>query len=307
MLHITCIFRLRSASLMGILALVVAGCVPGQPVALAPAASLPTPVVSEPVISVPQPTNPGEQIGISVRVDSVPGMAITYEWAVPEGKGEILDGQGTNAITYQSPIEPGTYSIRAKVTTANASIERSTFITVRKVETSTSSPPIIPTGSPAPTRVPMPTKVSPSGPPVCEDNARFLEQAKATKAGGYYLSVPEWADVAAHAQVHVCVYEITSGSPVKQGVWTNSNLVFPAHSITRVHGNVIVMSVIWESQETLTARAPIEFLGPDRMNDRVRGLIADDPSQFDRVVIYEHDQSSIMAGASAEFVLSTTE
>jgi len=86
---------------------------------------------------VPQPVNPGDEIGISIRVDSVGGVALTYEWVLTEGK--ILEGEGTNAITYQAPIEPGTYSIRVKVTSADAIIQRSTFINVHEAGTSVST------------------------------------------------------------------------------------------------------------------------------------------------------------------------
>ncbi len=124
----------RTFLLLAFLGMLAAGCTIGQPLATMPT-SAPTPVVSEPAISVPLPVEPGEQIGVSIRVDSVAGMDIAYEWIPSEGTGTILQGQGTNAITYQAPAEPGTYSIRAKVTTADAVIERSTFITVHEVET----------------------------------------------------------------------------------------------------------------------------------------------------------------------------
>jgi hypothetical protein len=88
-------------------------------------------VVSDPFVSVPQPVKPGEQIGISIRVDSVAGVELGYEWIVPEGQGRLLEGQGTNAITYQAPVELGTYGIRVRVTTADSIIERSTFINVQ--------------------------------------------------------------------------------------------------------------------------------------------------------------------------------
>ncbi len=141
MLHFVHDFQFRNALFIGILLLVSTGCVPVQPVVqmstavptptVTPTPTIaPTPVVNEPVVSVPQPVNPGEQIGISIRVDSVAGVELSYEWSVLEGQGEILAGQGTNAITYEPPVEPGTYGIRVKVTTTNAVIERSTFVTV---------------------------------------------------------------------------------------------------------------------------------------------------------------------------------
>ncbi len=156
MFHVTHIFRVSIILLAGTLLVALTACVAGQPMALAPITA-PTPVVSEPVISVPQPVNPGELIGVSIRVDSVAGVIITYEWTPPVDRGAILDGQGTNAITYQTPAEPGTYSIGAKVITANAVIERSVFVTVR--ETNASTPPL---ATALPTKAPvLPTPVLP--------------------------------------------------------------------------------------------------------------------------------------------------
>jgi len=127
--------RIQKILLSGVLSLVLGGCPSGQPMGFVPAQTVPTPVVSEPAVSVPQPVNPGAEIGISIRVDSVGGTELTYEWVLTEGK--ILEGEGTSAITYQAPIEPGTYSIRVKVTSADVTIERSTFINVDEAETTT--------------------------------------------------------------------------------------------------------------------------------------------------------------------------
>lgn len=135
----------------------------------------------------------------------------------------------------------------------------------------------------------------------CQDGAPYLAQAQAANAARYYLPVPEWDEMPPNARATVCVYDTVTGKSVAQGVWQNIGQTFPAHSITRVKGNVIVMSVIWPSLETMVASAPAEFLHPNPMNDTVRGLMADDPSQFNGVVIYEN--SSGVAGASAEFRL----
>jgi len=129
--------RIQKILLSGVLSLVLGGCPSGQPMGFVPTKTVPTPVVSELAVSVPQPVNPGDEIGISIRVDSVGGVALTYEWVLTEGK--ILEGEGTNAITYQAPIEPGTYSIRVKVTSADAIIQRSTFINVHEAGTSVST------------------------------------------------------------------------------------------------------------------------------------------------------------------------
>ncbi len=127
--------RIQKVLLLGVLQLVLAGCPSGQPMGFVPAQTVPTPVVSDPIVSPSQPVNPGAEIGISIRVDSVGGVALTYEWIPDEGKGKILAGEGTSAITYQVPTEPGTYSIRVKVTGADVTIERSTFINVHEAET----------------------------------------------------------------------------------------------------------------------------------------------------------------------------
>jgi len=127
--------RIQKILLSGVLSLVLGGCPSGQPMGFVPTKTVPTPVVSEPAVSVPQPVNPGDEIGISIRVDSVGGTELTYEWVLTEGK--ILEGEGTSAITYQAPMEPGTYSIRVKVTSADVTIERSTFINVDEAETTT--------------------------------------------------------------------------------------------------------------------------------------------------------------------------
>ncbi len=141
----------------GVLALFLNACVAGQPLALAPAAA-PTPIVGEPVVSVSQPVEPGERIGISVRVDSVPGVAIIYEWSV--FAGTILEGQGTNAITYEAPAEPDTYGIRVKVSTQDAIIERSSFVTVLEVQTLESIPASIPTAALTPVNTPTQLSVA---------------------------------------------------------------------------------------------------------------------------------------------------
>jgi len=147
--------RIQKVLLLGVLPLVLAGCPSGQPMGFVPAQTVPTPVVSDPIVSPSQPVNPGAEIGISIRVDSVGGVALTYEWIPDEGKGKILAGEGTSAITYQVPTEPGTYSIRVKVTGADVTIERSTFINVH--ETEAPGPTLTDTEQPATTDILSPT------------------------------------------------------------------------------------------------------------------------------------------------------
>ncbi len=181
----------------------------------------------------------------------------------------------------------------------------------------TSDPPVVdapPTKTPADTPssevispTPTPTN-TPKPPPIaafnCQDNAPFLAQAQAINAGKYYLPAPEWNDMSPNAQVTVCIYDIFTESSIGQGVWQNANETFPAYAITRVNGNVIVMSVDWPSMKTFTEQAPIEFHNPHEMNDRVRGLIANDLAQFNGIIVYEHTQNYQPSGASATFYLS---
>lgn len=154
---------------------------------------------------------------------------------------------------------------------------------------------------PTPTRQTIATS-PPSTAIRCQDSAPYLAQAQTTGAGKYYLPVPEWDNMASNAQIRVCIYDLTTGTPVAQGVWRNGGLAFPAYSVTRVDGAVVVMSVIWPSLETFTANAPVEFLHTNRMNDTVRGVIANNLSNFSGVRIYENIRGS--GGASAEFNLT---
>jgi hypothetical protein len=145
MLYPISILQLRSLLLLAALLLVLVGCGGKEPtpaeVVVAPTpAPIPTPVVSEPIVSVPSPIGLGQEIGISVNVDSVPGIEIEYQWTHPEGQGEILDGPGTSAITYRAPTQPGTYKIGVEITAAGAVFERSVFITVGDEATATPTP-----------------------------------------------------------------------------------------------------------------------------------------------------------------------
>ena len=75
--------------------------------AATPAAVVPTPIIGEPKIGAPMPQQPDEEIGISVHVSSGSGLTLTYDWQADGG--EIIRGQGSPAITYRVPNEPGIY------------------------------------------------------------------------------------------------------------------------------------------------------------------------------------------------------
>jgi hypothetical protein len=94
---------------------------------------IPTLVMGDIELSIPLPA-PGETIGIWVNVDRPTDVEIKYQWTHPEGKGKILEGQGTNSITYQAPIEPGTYKIGVEITAAGVVFRRSVFINVGNAE-----------------------------------------------------------------------------------------------------------------------------------------------------------------------------
>jgi hypothetical protein len=161
MFHSINIFQMRKVLFLAALLLPLAGCGRGEPTPTAVAivstpAPIPTPVVSEPVMSVPSPIPPGQEIGISVNVDSVAGVEIEYQWTHPEGQGEILDGQGTDGITYRVPTEPGTYKIGVEITAADVVFERSVFITVGPTDTPTPTPTELPaTDTPTFTSAPL--------------------------------------------------------------------------------------------------------------------------------------------------------
>ena len=163
----------------------------------------------------------------------------------------------------------------------------------------------IATPPPTPAHIQPARTTAPTSPSLnCQNGVPYFAQAQAVNSDKYFLPVPEWNDTSPNAQVQVCIYDVSIGAPVSQGEWRNGNLNFPRHSITRVDGKVTVMSVIFPSQKTMTANAPIEFIDPNPMNDTVRGLIAGTLSQFNGVLIYENCRSC-GDGASAQFRLST--
>lgn len=94
------------------------------------------PTISDPMISDPTPQEPGKEVGISIDVSSAGGATLTYTWNADGG--EIVRGQGSPAITYRAPQEPGTYNIRVRVNWDGKSMEKVTSI---EVKTGTSVPP----------------------------------------------------------------------------------------------------------------------------------------------------------------------
>jgi hypothetical protein len=149
--------RAASAVLLAATLLSLVACGNTQAEPTGEVASLPssasTPTIGEPILSVPSPVGPGDKVGISVPVTGPAGAVIKYEWTAPAGT--ILEGQGTNGITYQAPSEPGTYRIGVNVTGAGLSFVRSIFVTVQERATSTATlTPIPPTSTTTMTPVP---------------------------------------------------------------------------------------------------------------------------------------------------------
>jgi oligopeptide transport system substrate-binding protein len=114
------------------------------------------PTISDPMISDPTPQEPGKEVGISIDVSSAGGATLTYTWNADGG--EIVRGQGSPAITYRVPEEPGTYNVRVKVEWDGQSVEK---VTVIQVEGDLTTPAATrdSTASPEPT-APEPTSTS---------------------------------------------------------------------------------------------------------------------------------------------------
>jgi hypothetical protein len=122
--------RTRLTVLFVLFGLVVSAC-NSQPAA--------PPTISDPMISDPTPQEPGKEVGISVDVSSAGGVTLTYTWNADGG--EIVRGQGSPAITYRVPEEPGTYNVRVKVEWDGQSVEKVTTIEVKTKVTETAPPP----------------------------------------------------------------------------------------------------------------------------------------------------------------------
>jgi hypothetical protein len=81
------------------------------------------------MISDPTPQEPGKEVGISIDVVSTGGITLDYTWNADGG--EIVRGQGSPAITYRVPEEPGTYNVRVQVAWDSQSVEKVTSIRVK--------------------------------------------------------------------------------------------------------------------------------------------------------------------------------
>jgi hypothetical protein len=120
-----------------------------------PAAQVVTPSIGEPKVGAPSPQQPGEEIGISIEIASTGGATLNYTWTADGG--EIVRGQGSPAITYRVPKDPGTYNIRVKVEWDEQSVEKVTSVKVEGViEESTPEPPADTPQPPADTPTPKP-------------------------------------------------------------------------------------------------------------------------------------------------------
>ncbi|MBE7473765.1 MAG: hypothetical protein HS114_31940 [Anaerolineales bacterium] len=146
----------------------VSGCGGQQPAAL-----VVTPSIGEPKVGAPSPQQPGEEIGISIEIASTGGATLNYTWTTDGG--EIVRGQGSPAITYRVPKNPGTYNIRVKVEWDGQSVEKVTSVKVEgpnvaptsEPPTDMAQPPVDtptpnPTDTPEPTNTPKPPTATPT-------------------------------------------------------------------------------------------------------------------------------------------------
>jgi alpha-glucoside transport system substrate-binding protein len=117
------------------------------------------------MISDPTPQEPGKEVGISIDVVSTGGITLDYTWNADGG--EIVRGQGSPAITYRVPEEPGTYNIRVRVAWDGQSVEKVTTIQVEEsiLETPTPASTSIPV-----TDTPIPVTSTPEETTVPEEN-----------------------------------------------------------------------------------------------------------------------------------------
>lgn len=119
-----------------------------------PTAAVQLPTISKPEVGVSGPLKPRQEVGISVDISSVTGVALNYTWKTDGG--EIVKGQGSPAIIYRVPDEPGTYNVRVVVEWDDQSVERVTSIKVEEEPTPTPTPSQPPTDTPVP-QTSMPT------------------------------------------------------------------------------------------------------------------------------------------------------
>lgn len=124
--------RSKPRSVLGVLVLttilvwVVTGCQGETPTSIA---AVQPPTISEPKVDAPTPLEPGKEAGISVEVSRATGVTLAYTWEVDSG--EIVRGQGSPAITYRAPDEPGVYNVRVAVEWDGQSVEKATSIEVQ--------------------------------------------------------------------------------------------------------------------------------------------------------------------------------
>lgn len=145
--------------LTGILLLLAIACGGTTPT---PIAAVQPPEITGPQVDASTPLKPGEEVGISIEVLKASGTTLTYTWKAEDG--EILKGQGSPAITFRAPDEPGVYSVIVEVKWEGQSVEKSTSI---KVEAEPTPIPTLapPTDTPPPTPTPAPTHTDTPAPP----------------------------------------------------------------------------------------------------------------------------------------------
>jgi hypothetical protein len=133
-------------------------------VLLAACAEIEPPTVSDPKISAPTPQEPGEEIGIAVDVSNAGGANLSYEWRVDGG--EIVRGQGSPAITYRTPEEPGIYNVRVAVMWGDSSVEKITTIRIEAPAVAAADTPMPEPEPPTATSIPQTDAEPPTATPV---------------------------------------------------------------------------------------------------------------------------------------------
>ncbi|MCL4295855.1 MAG: hypothetical protein KJ077_09020 [Anaerolineae bacterium] len=144
--------------LTGILLLLAIACGGTTPT---PIAAVQPPEITGPQVDASTPLKPGEEVGISIEVSKARGTTLTYTWMAEDG--EILKGQGSPAITFRAPDEPGVYSVIVEVQWEGQSVEKATSIKVEAEPTPTPTP-APPTDTPTPTPTPAPTQTDTPAP-----------------------------------------------------------------------------------------------------------------------------------------------
>lgn len=227
-------FRVRLSLCMLILVAlflwVITGC---QGKTSTPITVVQAPVVSEPKVGAPVPLEPGEEAGISVDVSTAAGVSLTYTWEVDVDGGAIKRGQGSPAITYLAPDEPGTYNVRVVVEWDGQRVEKTTSIKVALLPTDTPVPPtdtpVPPTDTPVPpTDTPMPATDTPA--PEC-DSFRPPLQGGADFPGTVEIRIPDNCTTGLPTEALIPVAGTYKGIPNDVDIWvlvyTPNMLYFP--------------------------------------------------------------------------------